>query len=119
MRRSVLIAGAAAVAAVGATVAVATTALAGTQPGYEAETASNILSGSARVDACKPCPGEGGGGGAGRPGRLTSRGVKADEAGAATVAIAYSSVAQRPAGLQVTRGRPLRLASPATGSPDT
>src|SRR4051794_21778142 len=107
MRRSVLIAGA---AAVGATVAVATTALAGTalagtQPGYEAETASNILSGSARVDACKPCSGETRVGGVGRTGRLTFRGVKADEAGAAMVAIAYSSVDQRSAWLQLNRGR--------------
>src|SRR3954451_6051889 len=119
MRRSVLIAGAAAVAAVGATVALAGTALAGTQPGYEAETASNILSGSARVDACKPCSGETRVGGVGRTGRLTFRGVKADEAGAPTVPTAYSTVDQRSAWLQVNRGRILRLPSPATGSPDT
>src|SRR3954470_16319255 len=119
MRRSALISGGPPGAPVAASAAVATPALAGPQPGYEAETASNVLSGSARVDACKPCSGETRVGGVGRTGRLTFRGVKADEAGAATVAIAYSSVDQRSAWLQVNRGRTLRLAFPATGSPDT
>ncbi len=119
MRRSILVAGAAAVAALGATGAVAATALAGTRPGYEAEAASNILSGSARIDRCEPCSGETRVGWVGYSGRLTFRGVRADAAGPVTVRVTYSSAEQRYARLRVNDGRTMRLRFPATGSPDT
>lgn len=56
MRRSVLIAGAATVAALCASTAVAT-ARAGAGPGHQAEAASNVLSGSARLELCQACSG--------------------------------------------------------------
>lgn len=118
MRRSVLIAGAAAVAALGATGAVAATALAGTEPGYEAEAASNTLSGSARIDVCEPCSGGTRVGWVGFTGRLTFRGVHAERAGRTAVQIVYSSPDRRTALLRVNRDRSVRLAFPATGGPD-
>ncbi|MDP9816425.1 CAP domain-containing protein [Spirilliplanes yamanashiensis] len=116
MRRSALISGAAAVAALGATVAAAAGALAGTDPGYEAEAASNTLRGSAHIAACEPCSGGTRVGGVGLTGRLTFRGVQAERAGRTAVQIVYSSPDARTALVRANQDGPvLRLAFPATG----
>src|SRR5262245_37368132 len=100
MRRRVLLAGTVALAAVGASVAVAVTADAATAT-YEAEAAGNTLAGGAAVVKCDGCSG-------GKRVRYVGKGtgmltfaVKADAAGAAKITISYTSGENRTARLSV------------------
>jgi len=114
MRRSVLLAGTVAVAAVGASVVFAVTADAATAT-YEAEAAGNTLSGGAAVATCKDCSG-------GKRVRYVGKGkgvlvfaVKADKAGAAKVTISYTSGEARSARLSVNGGADTTVGFPGTG----
>jgi len=114
MRRSVLLAGTVAVAAVGASVVFAVTADAATAT-YEAEAAGNTLSGGAAVATCTDCSG-------GKRVRYVGKGrgvlvfaVKADKAGAAKVTISYTSGDARSARLSVNGGAESTVSFPGTG----
>jgi uncharacterized protein YkwD len=119
MRRSVVLAGTVAFAAVGASVALAVTANAATAT-YEAEAAGNILSGGAAVATCDACSGgkrvrNVGKGATGDGAGVLAFVVKADAAGAAKVTISYTSSEKRAARLSVNGGAEKTVSFPGTG----
>jgi uncharacterized protein YkwD len=116
MRRPVLIGGIVGLLTVVAGVVVATTANAGTST-YEAEDASNTLSGGARVVDCDRCSAGDRVTGIGNAGVLTFNGVIAEQTGSTTVSITYSGTERRTALLSVNGGTAAAIDFPATRSP--
>jgi uncharacterized protein YkwD len=120
MRKFVLVAGAAAVAAVaaiGSTIAIASAA---DDPSlYQAEGATSALTGGARIGDCAPCSGGQKVGWVGHSGVLTISGVTAAAAGPATITVAYTTAEQRNAALTVNEQQPVSLTFASTGGWDT
>jgi uncharacterized protein YkwD len=112
MRRHVLVVGGVALAIAVAGIAVATTASAGTTT-YEAEAATNTLTGGAQVVDCRRCSGGARVTGLGFGGSLTFAGVLADSSGAVQVAVTYFAAEALTASISLNGGAPVTVTFPA------
>jgi uncharacterized protein YkwD len=113
MRKHFYVVGGVAVVTVVAGIAVAASASAGTTT-YEAEAATNALTGGAHVAACRRCSGGNRVTGVGLLGELTFTGVASERAGATKLAVTYTSAEIRTAQIRVNGSVATAVSFPAT-----
>jgi len=113
MRKHLFVIGGVALVTVVAGIAVAASASAGTTT-YEAEAATNTLTGGAHVAGCRRCSGDSRVTGVGLLGELTFTRVVSERAGATKLAVTYTSSEIRTAQISVDGGVATAVSFPAT-----